>query len=304
MNKDRPNARILVSGDYPALQSVFVKEVRSARELDPFNPLLTLVSSRLLGIHLRRLLAEQGTPHFNLRFQTLEEFARETGLPNLLGQGKKEIPSHGDELIIGQIARTLAGQDGHFYFHDISDHPGFHRAVLATLKDLKDACLSSGQIGRLLNDPGTVKQLHLPKLKDFLKIWKAYEKRLQELGWFDESDVLTSACQQVKHSVFLRQTTRLIIYGFYDFNTVQKRLLQTCFNEKETLVFFPYEPNPSFDYVKPTLKWLKDNGFEESSAVIKAPETPKSAFEHLCHHLFNGGKPAEFSPCARYLFVN
>jgi ATP-dependent helicase/nuclease subunit B len=287
-----------VSGDYPALESAFVEEVRSARELDPFDPLLILVSSKLLGIHLRRLLAEQGTPHFNLRFWTLEEFARETGLPSLLSQGNKEMPSHGDELIIGQIARTLASQDGHFYFQDISDHPGFHRAVLATLKDLKDACLSSGQIGCLLNDSGAVRQLHLPKLKDFLKIWKAYEKRLQELGWFDESDVLTSACQQVKDSIYLKQTTRLIIYGFYDFNTVQKRLLQNCFNEKETLIFLPYEPTPSFDYVKPTLRWLKANGFEESSAVIRAPETPKSTLEHLCHHLFNGGKPADFSPDA------
>ena len=68
VGKDRPDARILVSGDYPALESVFVKEVRSARELDPFNPLLILVSSKLLGLHLRRLLAEQGLPHFNLRF--------------------------------------------------------------------------------------------------------------------------------------------------------------------------------------------------------------------------------------------
>jgi ATP-dependent helicase/nuclease subunit B len=295
VGKDRPDARILVSGDYPALESVFVKEVWSAREIDSFSPLLILVSSKLLGLHLRRFLAEQGTPHFNLRFQTLEEFARETGLPNLFSQGRKEIPSHGDELIVGQIARTLADLDKDFYFRDISDHPGFHRAVLATLKDLKDACLSSGQISLLLGDPETGIQIHLAKLKDFLKTWDSYEKRLRELGWFDESDVLTSACRQVKESTCLKQTPRLLIYGFYDFNAVQKRLLQACFNEKETLIFFPYEPNPSFDYVKPTLKWLKDNGFEESSILIKDSQTQPAPLEHLCRHLFNSEKPAEFS---------
>jgi len=103
VSKTRPNTRILVSGDYPALESLFVKEVRSVREQDLFNPLLILVSSKLLGLHLRRLLPEQGVPHFNLRFKTLEEFAREVSIPSLISQGKTEIPSHADELVIGHI---------------------------------------------------------------------------------------------------------------------------------------------------------------------------------------------------------
>ena len=89
MSEERPNARILVSGDYPALESLFVKEVGSVREQDPFNPLLILVSSKLLGLHLRRLLAEQRVPHFNLRFWTLEEFAKEVSASNFLSQGRK-----------------------------------------------------------------------------------------------------------------------------------------------------------------------------------------------------------------------
>ena len=242
MSKPRPNARILVSGDYPALESLFVKEVRSVREQDPFNPLLILVSSKLLGLHLQRLLPEQGVPHFNLRFWTLEEFARQVSGPNLLSQGRKELPPHGDELIIGHIAKSSADKDKNFYFHDIVDHPGFHRAILATLKDLKDACLSSEQIDHILNDTKIAKQIHLPKLKDLLKLWKAYEKRLQDLGWYDESDVLISACQWAKDSVLLKQTRKMIIYGFYDFNIVQKRLLQTCLNEKRPLSSFPMNP--------------------------------------------------------------
>ena len=88
------------------LNPFLLKEVKAERDRDPFNPLLILVSSRLLGLHLRRLLAEQGVPHFNLRFMTLEEFAREVSTPNLLSQGKKELPSHADELIIGHIAKV------------------------------------------------------------------------------------------------------------------------------------------------------------------------------------------------------
>ena len=239
MGKDQGNARFLLTGDYPALESSFASEIKATRGQDPFNPLLILVSSKLLGLHLRRLLAENDIPHFNLRFKTLEEFAREVGTPKLLSQGKNEIPSHADELIIGHISKSLAEKDKEFYFHDITDHPGFHRAILTTLKDLKDACLTPEQMGHILSDSKIAKQVHLQKLKDLLGVWKAYQKRLQDLGWFDESDVMTSACQCAKDSIFLKQTPRMIIYGFYDFNIIQKRLLQACLNEKETIVFLP-----------------------------------------------------------------
>ena len=296
MGKDQGKARILLTGDYPALESAFLNQVKATRERESFQPLLILVSSKLLGLHLRRLLAENGAPHFNLRFRTLEEFAREVSTPNLLGQGKTEIPSHAGELVIGHISKSLAEEEKGFYFYDITDHPGFHRAILATLKDLKDACLSPEQMDHILSDTKMAKQVHLQKLKDLLSLWKAYEKRLQDLGWYDESDVMTSACQWVKDSTYLKQTPKMIIYGFYDFNTVQKRLLQACLNEKETIVFLPYEPTHAFEYVKPTLKWLKGNGFKETSTEIAETDKRRQPLGHLCHHLFNDGKPAEIPP--------
>jgi ATP-dependent helicase/DNAse subunit B len=295
MGKD-PKARRLLTGDYPALESFFANEIKATRAQDPFNPLLILVSSKLLGLHLRRLLAENEAPHFNLRFKTLEEFAREISTPNFISQGKTEIPSHADELVIGHISRSLAEKEKGFYFHDIKDHPGFHRAILATLKDLKDACLSTEQMDHILSDTRIAKEVHLQKLKDLLSLWKAYEKRLQSLGWYDESDVMISACRWVKDSIFLKQTPKIIIYGFYDFNIVQKRLLQACLNEKETIIFIPYEPTHAFEYVKPTLKWLKDKGFKETSTEIPETNKRRQPLGHLCHHLFNDGKPVEIPP--------
>jgi len=296
MSKNQGKTRILLTGDYPALESAFVDEIEATRAQDPFNPLLILVSSKLLGLHLRRLLAEDGAHHFNLRFETLEEFAREVSTPNLLSQGKTEIPSHADELVIGHISKSLAEKDKGFYFHDITDHPGFHRAILATLKDLKDACLSPEQMDHILSDTKIAKQVHLQKLKDLLSLWNAYEKRLQDLAWYDESDVMISACQWVKDSIYLKQTPKMIIYGFYDFNIVQKRLLQACLNEKETMVFLPYEPTHAFEYVKPTLNWLKDNGFKETSTEIAETNKRRQPLGHLCHHLFNDGKPVKVPP--------
>jgi len=77
MGEVESKGRFLIAADYPRLEASFVREVKAIRERESFEPLLILVSSKLLGLHLRRLLAEEGLSHFNLRFWTLEEFARE-----------------------------------------------------------------------------------------------------------------------------------------------------------------------------------------------------------------------------------
>ena len=293
MEDVKNKGRFLVIGDFPVLESSFVNEIRSERAKDPFPPLLIFVSSKLLRLHLRRLLAEQGVPHFNLRFKTLEEFAREVSAPHLNAEGKKEIPSYADELILGDIAKSLTGKERDFYFKEIADRSGFHEAALSTLKDFKDACLLPSDVERLLRDPKLSKQVHLQKLRDFVKLWKGYEERLDGLRFYDESDLMVSANQWVKESAFFRQTPKILIYGFYDFNQAQKRLLQTCFDEKPSTAFLPYEPTQAFEFVKPVLNWLRDTGFREVPHQDQALQPRPVPLEHLCIHLFNGGKPLE-----------
>ena len=300
--KNQGNARILLVGDYPALESSFVNEIKSARAQDTFNPLLILVSSKLLGLHLRRSLADQGVSHFNLRFKTLEEFAREVSTPNLLGQGKTEIPSHADELLIGHIAKSLASQGPSqgqgFYFSDISDRQGFHRAIVDTIRDLKDACLSPGNIKPLLDNKKVKEHLHHSKLRDLIRLWEDYEERLNKFNWYDESDLMMKGSQWVKDSSQLKETPKILVYGFYDFNTVQKKFLQACFGDKETTVFLPYESTPAFEFVKLAMSWLRENGFREAGAGTSKLQPRQASLDHLCRHLFNSGEKKETSPDA------
>lgn len=284
------NSRIFWTGDYPALESAFFEEIKATRAQDPFCPLLILVSSKLLGLHLRRFLAESGINHFNLRFKTLEEFSREVSALNLLSEGRREIPPHAGQLILGHLSNSLAEKKEGFYFQEIADQKGFHRALLETIKDLKDACLSPKEVKRILKEPKIEKQVHLQKMNDLIHLWEAYEKWLENLRFYDESDLMAYATRWVKESIYLKQTPKIIIYGFYDFNTVQKRLLKACFSEKETLFFIPYEPTFAFNYVKPTLKWLKKNGFKKSPSQILGKKDRCPMIEHLCQHLFDRKK--------------
>ncbi len=289
------NSRIICTGDYPALESAFLDEIKSLRAKDSLNPILILVSSKLLGLHLRRLLAEIGINHFNLRFKTLEEFAREVSEIPLLREGRSEIPFHANELIIGHASRALSEKKGDFYFHDIMDQKGFHRAIIETIKDLKDACLSPKEVKNILRQPKIEKHLHLQKMKDLIQIWEAYERWLENLRFYDESDLMAYAIRWVKESIYLKLTPKIILYGFYDFNTIQKRLLRACFSEKEAILFVPYEPDLAFEYVKPTLKWLWENGFKVKPSQISKNRNRPLLIDHLCRHLFKGEKPFEDS---------
>lgn len=295
MGNSNEKGRFLVTGDFPVLESFFVDEVRSERANDPFTPLLILVSSKLLGLHLRRLLAEQGVPHFNLRFKTLEEFAREISTPHLLAQGMTEIPKFADELLISHISKSLANQDQEFYFREISDREGFHRAILATLKDLKDGCLSTADIHSLLQNRKVRERLNPSKLRDLLRLWEAYEEKLSRLNWYDESDLMLKGAQWAGDWPLLRETPRLLVYGFYDFNAVQKRFLRACFDHREAIFFLPYEASPAFEFVKPAMSWLREDGFREiRNRSIGQQRAP--LLDHLCHHLFDRGEHRETSP--------
>ncbi len=285
------NSRILVTGDYPALESAFFDEIKSIRAKDPFGPLLILVSSKLLRLHLRRFLAENGVNHFNLRLKTLEEFAREVSEPHLLLEGKRETPPHADELLLAHLSKSLAQKKEKFYFREIAEQKGFHRAILETIKDLKDACLSPKDLKRILREHRIEKQVHREKMKDLIHLWEAYEKCLEDLRFYDESDLMASATQGVKDSIILKQTPKVIVYGFYDFNRVQKHLLMACWSEKEAIFFVPYEPTHAFDYVKPTLKWLKENRFQERPSQILEKTNRPPLIDHLCQHLFDRKEP-------------
>jgi ATP-dependent helicase/DNAse subunit B len=288
--------RFLMAADYPRLEASFVREVKAIRERESFEPLLILVSSKLLGLHLRRLLAEEGLSHFNLRFWTLEEFAREISAPNFLAQGKRELPLYADELIIEDLAKSLATKTEEFYFRDIADRPGFHKAISATIKDLKDGCLLPDDLERFLSDTKLSKQVHLSKLRDLLKLWKGYQERLEAIKGYDQSDLMVYAAQWVEEFLFLKQTPKILIYGFYDFNTAQKRLLRACFTLKETTAFLPYEPTSAFEYVKPIFAWLKEAGFKEIEPARLAIPVRSQSLDHLSSHLFGDHKPFEYEP--------
>ena len=269
-------AKTLYTGDYHALESSFIEEVKSVKKRDIFSPLIVIVTSKLLGIYLQRLLSVNGVSNFNIRFKTLEDVSNESTFLYISENGYENAPPYGGEVLLRWILKQKSQSGEITYFKDIADLPFLSRAFLSTIRDLKDACLS----------PEILTRFDKPKFNDLKKIWKEYDDKLKELGWFDGSDLMKIAVQEVKKWQLLKQSLSVFFYGFYDFTEIQKRLVESIMEEKETTFFFLFKDEPSFEYAKPALKWLKKKNFSGEIQVFDKRKNENHPIQKLCRNLF------------------
>jgi superfamily I DNA/RNA helicase/CRISPR/Cas system-associated exonuclease Cas4 (RecB family) len=291
-----PNAkscpwRKLILGDYPVLESALLHIARDLKQADPLKSLIVAIPSHLLGLHLGRNLADNGLAHINTRFLTLEDLTAGVAAPALLASDRSEAASLLITELVGEITAGLAGSGNDFYFKEIAKRPGLHEALLSTIRDLKIAGLKPEVLHSQLDRSQVRKAVHVPKLADVHRIWKAYERRIDDLGWYDAADVLETACREAPKSRLLTGASAILIYGFYDFNTLQKRFIGACSQSNNVAAFVPFTEEDAFDYVKPVIGWFKAQGFEEAPAEPQATDNREPPLKDLGRCLFSPDKP-------------
>ena len=289
------------SGAFPSLEKALWRELRAVRQAEPLAPVLVLVPTNLLRRHLGVAAAEQGGC-LNVHFLTLIDLARQAGGPALAARGRAALPRFAGEVVARAACRGAQAR----YFASIAARPGFHRALLATIDDFKEAghapadlarpvagpLASSRYPGCPLASPRWRKSPLLPKLKDLQTLWTAYEERLGELGLYDDADLLAAAAAAAPHDPWLAQAAAVMVYGFYDLNELQRRLVDGCTAGRRACAFFPFEEGAdAFRYAVPTFEWFRSRGFEPH------PE-PCQALTPLQRRLFappsgEAGEPAQ-----------
>jgi len=275
--------RIIFTGNYETLEHAFVEEIGRLRRLDPLQPIIVVVISHLVSLYLARLLAERGIDHINIRFYTLDDLALEISRSLSKTDGYELIPDFADQAVINAVMDDLSQKS---YFRSVAHFPGFSSVVLATIGDLKDACLEPSQVKSVATSlSGSLRR----KVRDLAEIWKGYQKVLTAQGWFDLQDAMRLACEGAASWHELRKALRLLIYGFYDFNPLQRLLVESLMTSKPTTVFFPYEQDDTYSYALPARKWLVARGLKE---VVLKPVRSDShpQISHLKDNLFKPGK--------------
>ena len=223
----KPTPRKLFRGAFqPDLENALVQEITAVKAgQGPFAPVTVIVPTRLLGLHLQRTLARQLTGHANLHFQTLDELQSADALPSPLAL----------ELLCRQIARGLPAAG---YFAPVGDTVGFAKALRATFTDLREAGLATF--------PGTT-----AKHRELAAAYRQF------CDWLAKSVPVQSPITDHQSPIFL--------YGFYDLNTVQKKLVEQL---APAAIFFPATAHD--DYSRPLLNWFQSIGYSCAVTLSEA----------------------------------
>ena len=281
MERKKKERQLFLGPFQPELEERFLAFLRKKKEMDPLAPLVVLVGSNLLGLHLRRLLVVRGFDHINIRFLTFIDLARALAAEPLSREMFRPLPRFGDIVFISAMCEQV---DSDGYFQPIADRKGFQRALGGTFRDLWDA---------------GIKELPLPEDRKLAELNGLYQSYRSAIGkeFYNDSELLFRASIETHRFPAIFGCEHLAVYGFYDFTEGQKQLLQACARHLGLAAFMPWRETPGFVYALPTLKWYRELGFETQS--FKEPgEKESKPVELLQRAIFREGEKEKKRPPA------
>jgi RecB family exonuclease len=257
----------LVCGAFqPGLEDRLVAELREVKAVDPIAPALVVVGSRVLGLYLNRFLADSLGALLNVRVMTLHDLAA-----RLITGGASVLPGIPRALrawTVRDLTRDLT--DDH-YFREVARRPGFASTMLATFDDLEESMFGVAPAGAEVKRPassvsdveglGRAGRLRRPdKVRQVLELYSAFRERL-EGSFSEESDLFEAAAGGAHDIERLFGISRVIFYGIYDLNPLQRHFLMSISSALDVVFMLPFEDRPEFDYARPALAWLEGLGF-------------------------------------------
>jgi RecB family exonuclease len=251
---------------HSALEDALLSRLEAELRSDRMSEIRVVVPTNLLGLRLSRMLAERVRGHAGIRFMTLVDLAKSLAGTPLVG-GRVLLPSGADEVVLRKLLDRDLALGG--YFERIADKPGLSGTLLAAIRDLKEACYTADSLAEAGMKAGLLRKGRDCKLTELLRIWRAYEAELAEGGWADTLDVMASAVDRAEAGGRTiaespegpdASSCPLIVYGFYDLNSLQRRLVAAHAATCGLVVYFPFVDNAAFDYARPTLSWFESLG--------------------------------------------
>ena len=225
-------------------------DVRAARKGRPLAPVVVLVRSNQVALQLSRRLAREAGGFANVRFPTFVDLAR-----RLAGPGD-DLPPGGERVVFGSLAADLAAES---FFGPVKDKAGFADTLAAAAEDVRQAGLGSWNTDLNLGDRMTL----------FGELFDRYRARLAEgeRPCRDEYDVFTAATARAAVFADAFGAEELFVFGFYDFNELQRRLLEALSGRVGLKLYMPYGEGREFRFARPTRDWLEGLGFRAEAAA-------------------------------------
>jgi hypothetical protein len=221
----------LLTGDFAALETRFLDEVRRLKAGDPLRSVEVLVGSNLLGVYLRRRAAETLGGVANLRFLTFLDLARErVEAPD----PRPPLTALGETLL---ARRALVEAPEGAVFDVLRERPATAGLLARTAADLRGAGLSTSRLAELL--PAAART---PDRAAFLGKVAAVLAHFEGLrSAFSDPDSLLGRAAASKAPP---RPEPLLVYGLYDLGGVREALLSSVAVGRPVLAFVPVDSEP------------------------------------------------------------
>ena len=147
-----------------------------------------LVNPSLIGHQIAEGLVRGGHPWVNLRVETVYTLARAIVAEDLSREGLKVLSRAQAQAMVEHVCSDVLTENS--YFGSLRDRPGFHRAMMGTLEDLRTALVTSEE---LLAEPVEIR----PKIQELQAIARAYDGILAQNRFADQVEVVRLAMRKL-----------------------------------------------------------------------------------------------------------
>ena len=275
-------ATLTTSPDLGALERAFVAAVRAAKAADPIAPVLVVVGSHLQHIYLRRLLARSLTAVANVRFVTLMDLAGELSLPDQSDAAARDgpilpLPDGAHIPLLEQVIAEQRSQARRNGAYGLADASMVH-AVAASLRDLRE-----GDIDPPLVRTGSTR----PWLSALAAMAAAYREALAPFADATRRAGQAAAAGRAQVAAFVQRfapdTGQVLIYGIYDVNALQLRMLERLARVLPARLFLPWSAAAEpFAFAQQTVDRLRQRGFRlmrlDAGTPARGPRTTRAVF--------------------------
>ncbi len=245
------SGRAVTASSFRALEGAVQREIERLRRHDPFARIDVLVGSNLLGIHLKRTLTERIGGLFDVRFLTFVDLVGllQTGS---MGRTSGRLPALAERAIISDMISAGVPDD----FRESARTRGFAASLLETFDDLAEGGCTSEVANRITRGHGVDGKLG-ERLQCILRLFARYRDRLHELG----DDTHARFARAVTGCPANGAGTPLLVYGFYDFNEMQWRLIEAFAAGQGVVLFVPWCDDATHRFAARTMARIERNGF-------------------------------------------
>ena len=249
---------ITVSPDLAALERAFLAAVRAAKADDPVAPVLVVVGSHLQHVYLRRLLARSLTAVANVRFATLMDLAAELALPSPAEPAAARSTPLPDGAQVPLLEQVIAEQHAAARGASAAGlaEASMVHAVAATMRDLREGGIDAPQVRAAAQRPW---------LHALAAMAAAYRRALAPFA--DATAYVEQAAAAAPEQAaatlqrFAPGAGRVLIYGIYDLNALQFRMLDLLARVLPAQVFLPWSAAAEqFAFARQTIKRLQQCG--------------------------------------------